>query len=495
MIVNDVHSRLNPTRPGKLVRVDSLDALRAAVLDARGSRVSVAGGRHAMGGQQFTSGGTVLDTRDMNRVLDFDQRRGLVEVEAGIQWPELVDQLLAAQRGRRRQWGIAQKQTGANYFTIGGSVSANCHGRGLTMAPMVADVESLRLVRADGSVVTCSRRQNPELFGLVVGGYGLFGAIYSVTLRLAPRTKLERVVEVISVKQLMDEVPERVSAGFRYGDFQFAIDPASPDFLVRGVFSCYRPVDDDRPIPEKQRAFGPQDWQSLLVLAHTDKSRAFALYARHYLATSGQLYWSDLHQLAVYLDDYHHALDRRLGAEQTGTEMISELYVPRDRLPDFMTAAADVLRRSGSDLIYGTVRFVEPDEETYLAWAREDYACIVFNLHTPHTREGVARSSTTFRRLIDLAVERGGSYYLTYHRWADAHQILACYPQFADFLALKRHHDPDELFHSDWYQHHTALFPAAVDPGDGACGHDVPDPATRDQWAAARAAGSVSAPV
>jgi len=54
MIVNDVHSRLNPTRPGKLVRVDSLGALRAAVLDARGSRVSVAGGRHAMGGQQFT---------------------------------------------------------------------------------------------------------------------------------------------------------------------------------------------------------------------------------------------------------------------------------------------------------------------------------------------------------------------------------------------------------------------------------------------------------
>ena len=119
----------------------------------------------------------------------------------------------------------------------------------------------------------------------------------------------------------------------------------------------------------------------------------------------------------------------------------------------------------------------------------------MFNLHTPHTRDGVARSSATFRRLIDLAVERGGSYYLTYHRWAEAHQVLACYPQFADFLALKRHHDPDELFHSDWYQHHTALFPAAVDPGDGACGHDVPDPATRDQWAAARAAGSVSAPV
>lgn len=460
MIVNDIHSRLNPTRPGRLVQVDSLSSLRAAVIDARGSRVSIAGGRHAMGGQQFTSGGTVLDTRSMARVLRLDHQQGLAEVEAGIQWPQLVDHLLGAQRGRCQQWGIAQKQTGANYFTIGGSVSANCHGRGLTMAPMVADVEQLRLVRADGSVVTCSRNQNPELFGLVVGGYGLFGAIYSVTLRLARRTQLERVVDVTTVPQLRDEVPQRVAAGYRYGDFQFAIDPDSPDFLTRGVFSCYRPVDDDRPIPDDQRALRPEDWQALLVLAHTDKSRAFDRYARHYLATSGQRYWSDLHQLAVYLDDYHHGLDRRLGAGPTGTEMISELYVPRDRLPDFMAAAADELRRRSADLIYGTVRFVQPDEETYLAWARQDYACIVFNLHTPHTREGVVRTAATFRRLIDLAAERDGSYYLTYHRWADAEQVLACHPRFAEFLELKRYYDPEELFHSDWYQHHTDLFPA-----------------------------------
>ncbi|HYZ09852.1 MAG TPA: FAD-binding oxidoreductase [Pseudonocardiaceae bacterium] len=461
MIVNDVHSRLNATRADRLVPVDSLTALCTAITHARGSHISVAGGRHAMGGQQFASGATVLDTRPMARVLDFDQRQGLIEVEAGIQWPELVDYLLAAQQGRVSQWGIAQKQTGANFFTVGGSVSANCHGRGLTMAPIVHDVESLRLVRTDGSVVTCSREQNPELFGLVVGGYGLFGAVYTVTLRLTHRRKLQRVVEVITVQQLVDAVAERVATGFLYGDFQFAIDPGSPDFLTKGVFSCYRPVSDSTPIPEDQRALTPDNWQALLVLAHTDKSRAFDVYARHYLATSGQVYWSDLQQLAVYLDDYHHGLDHLLDAEQIGTEMISELYVPRDRLADFMAAAADELRHSEADLIYGTVRFIERDEDTWLAWAGDSYACTVFNLHTPHTEEGVARSAAAFRRLIDLAIERGGSYYLTYHRWADRAQVSACYPQFAEFLALKRRYDPDELFSSDWYRHYATLFPAA----------------------------------
>jgi len=82
---------------------------------------------------------------------------------------------------------------------------------------------------------------------------------------------------------------------------------------------------------------------------------------------------------------------------------------------------------------------------------------VVVNLHTPHTPAGIERSATAFRRLIDLAVARDGSYHLTYHRWAGREQLLACYPQFSHFLALKRRYHPGELFHSDWYAHHRDL--------------------------------------
>jgi hypothetical protein len=50
-----------------------------------------------------------------------------------------------------------------------------------------------------------------------------------------------------------------------------------------------------------------------------------------------------------------------------------------------------------------------------LAWARERWTCIVFNC-TSSTRRGIAKAATDFRRLIDRAIELGGSYYLTYHR-------------------------------------------------------------------------------
>ena len=138
--------------------------------------------------------------------------------------------------------------------------------------------------------------------------------------------------------------------------------------------------------------------------------------------------------------------------------MISELYVPRDRLADFMHDAGDELRRLDADLVYGTVRLIERDVESFLAWAREPWACVIFNLHTEHTRPALARTADAFRMLIDLAIARGGTYYLTYHRWADRDQVEACYPQFREFLRRKREHDPDELLQSQWYRHYRDLF-------------------------------------
>jgi FAD/FMN-containing dehydrogenase len=86
----------------------------------------------------------------------------------------------------------------------------------------------------------------------------------------------------------------------------------------------------------------------------------------------------------------------------------------------------------------------------------QPYACTIFN-HVVHS-PGIRRSADAFRRLIDMAARRGGSYYLTYHRHATRSQLESCYPQFADFLRLKKQYDPDERFQSDWYRHYRTMF-------------------------------------
>lgn len=460
ILVDDIHSQLNSTRVLQIAEPRSLEDVQTIIRNARENRgmLSVAGGRHAMGGQQFGTDTVLVDIRKLNRVLGLDRQRGILELEAGIAWPELIDGYLALQKGDRQPWGIAQKQTGADRLTIAGTIAANAHGRGLRMKPFVSNVESFVLVDASGTAHTCSRTENQELFRLVHGGYGLFGIVTSVQLRLVPRTKVERVVELRTTDDLMSAFDKRIADGFQYGDFQFSIQRDSDDFLHKGVFSCYRPVSMETPIPATEKQLSDENWRQLLFLAHTEGKTAFEKYSTYYLSTNGQIYWSDTHQLSIYPDNYHREIDRRLHAPYPATEIITEIDVPRALLKGFFDEVRDDFRKNKVELIYGTVRLIERDDDSFLPWAKQPYACTIFNLHTVHSPEGLQRSADAFRRLIDMAVRRGGSYYLTYHRYATRKQVESCYPQFSEFLRLKKKYDPEERFQSNWYRHYRTMF-------------------------------------
>lgn len=403
-----------------------------------------------MGGQQFLHGHTLCDLRGLGRILSFEAHEGWVEVEAGIHWDELVHGLLMLQ-GEEPKWGIIQKQTGADRLTVGGALAANAHGRGLTLPPIVADVQEFLLVDAHGELKRCSRTENSELFGLAIGGYGLFGPIYSVKLKLARRRQLERVVNIEDSASLMQRFEERKREGFEYGDFQFSCAEDSETFLSKGVFSCYRPVENSREVDGEQKSLSEEDWRRLILLGHTDKRRAYEAYADYYVSTSGQLYWSDTHQLSTYIDDYHTEVDERLGVRCPGAEMITELYVPPERFAEFMSRVRTLGRVGGFDFIYGTVRLIEQDTETFLPWARQPFACIVLNLHFEQSPAGLAKLQEECRALIDAAADLGGSFFLTYHRFATRDQLLACHPRLPEFLSQKRAHDPNLIFRSDWF--------------------------------------------
>ncbi len=460
VLVNDVHSQLNPTQVLEVLQPRSLEEVQSIVRSARKDRkvISVAGGRHAMGGQQFGTDTLLIDIRQLNRVLNLDHKNGILEVDAGIEWPQLIDSYLALQKRNGLSWGIAQKQTGADKLTMAGTIAANAHGRGLKMKPFISNVESFVLVDATGTAHKCSRTENPELFRLVHGGYGLFGVVTSVRLRLVPRSKVQRVVEIRTVDDVIPAFEGRMADGFQYGDFQFSIERTSEDFLHRGVFSCYRPVPLDTPTPTTEKQLTDENWRQLLYLAHTDPKQAFNRYADYYLSTNGQVYWSDLHQLSIYPDNYHREIDAKLHAPFPATEMITEINVPRPALSGFLEEVREDFRKNETELIYGTVRLIERDDESFLPWAKQPYACTIFNLHTVHSPEGLQRSADAFRRLIDMATRRGGTYYLTYHRYATRSQVESCYPRFAEFLRLKKKYDPEERFQSDWYRHYRTMF-------------------------------------
>ncbi len=453
--VNDVQSQLNATWVNRVLTPQSIDEIEAALWSARreGRSVSVAGGRHAMGGQQFGRDTILLDTRQINRVVRFDKAKGQIEIGAGMQWPELIDYLHREQVGDPRPWAIREKQMGVDRVCLGGALASNIHGRGLRFPPIIGDVESFVLIDAQGKHHTCSRREDPELFSLAIGGYGLFGVIATVTLRLVPRIKVQRIVEVIAVKDLLSGVEKRLQQGYLYGDCQYSTDLESDAESHRGVFSCYRPVGPDALIAQDQKQLSGEDWARLYTLARSNKKKAFERYSTYYLSTSGQIYWSDTHQLAGNFEEYREAVDQR-----RGTEMITEVYVSKDAFAPLLGQVRKDFLAHKVDMTYGTIRFIEKDPESFLAWAKEPSVCIVCNLHVVHTEAGKHKAAEDFRRIIGRAIEYGGRYFLTYHRWATRKQVETCYPQFVEFLRLKRKYDPKERFQSDWYRHYKEMF-------------------------------------
>lgn len=460
VLVNDVHTGLNATWVSRVVRPTSVAEIQALLGDCRKHKrsISVSGSRHATGGQQFATHSVLLDMRGLNRILDVDEKTGIMKVESGIEWPVLIEGYMAAQ-GAHAPWGLRQKQGGADHMTLGGALSANAHGHCLGSPPMIADVEWIDLLTADGELKHCSRKENAELFGLAIGGYGLFGVLSTIGFRLVRRDKVRRRVEARTLAEVVELVEKRAASGASFGYFQYSIARSSADFMRAGVLTTYEPVARETPLGQERTELNDEALTRLLELAHREPQRAYTKYAEYELSLDGNVEWNDLHQLSTYPLGYHKNIEKRLGAESEGADLIVEVYVPRRELIAYMEDARKLLLTSEAPLIYGTLRFIERDKDSFLAWAKKRYACVIFTLHTRSHPRVLHKTGDVCRQLIRGATQRGGSFYLTYNRFATRDEIDSAYPQFREFLLLKRKYDPEELLQSDWYAHYQGLYP------------------------------------
>ncbi len=119
----------------------------------------------------------VLDTSALNRMLRLDGERDRLELQAATPWRAIAGYL--GERAAGLDGGL---QTAGLPDSVGEAVSANAAGPDGT--PLVSHVEAITLVTPDGELRRVDRGANLNLFRLAVGGHGLFGVLYSVTLRV-----------------------------------------------------------------------------------------------------------------------------------------------------------------------------------------------------------------------------------------------------------------------------------------------------------------------
>jgi hypothetical protein len=176
----DDASRLNRTQVAEIRSIsrshENLEEQLCAYLKharARKLPLSIAGTRHTMGGQTFTPGGIILDMLGLHE-MQLDEQMTVLRVQAGARWSNVLSYV------HERGCSIKVMQSN-NSFSVGGSLSANCHGWQPMSSPISSTVVAFRFLLADGTLVRCSREGHAELFSLALGGS--VGSAYGKALR------------------------------------------------------------------------------------------------------------------------------------------------------------------------------------------------------------------------------------------------------------------------------------------------------------------------
>src|SRR6185295_5891028 len=193
------------------------------------------GSHHSQGGQTYTTGGVQFDMRGFRKVLAIDTVAQTITVESGATWDEVQRALAPV--------GLAIKvMQSSNIFTVGGTLSANAHGRDLDVMQVVSVVERFYLILAEGSVVEVSRSENPELFALVIGGYGMYGVILDVTLKVTRDELYEQRAASVDYKDFPAYFRDNVQAdtGVVFMLVRPSIDPDADRFLREMVVVTWR---------------------------------------------------------------------------------------------------------------------------------------------------------------------------------------------------------------------------------------------------------------
>src|ERR1700749_4261907 len=166
--------------PARWERPASIDEIVRAVTTAgaEGRCVRAVGSGHS-----FTpiaaAPGVALDLSGWTGIVAADTRTGLVTVRSGTLLRKLNADL---------HWlGLALANLGdIDVQTVAGALSTGTHGTGAALGGLATQIEALQLVLADGSIVTCSARERPDLFAAARVGLGALGIITEVTLRCVP---------------------------------------------------------------------------------------------------------------------------------------------------------------------------------------------------------------------------------------------------------------------------------------------------------------------
>jgi FAD/FMN-containing dehydrogenase len=429
-VVNDI-SQLNPIEVDRVISPTSTAEICAAVKAA--AVVSIGGGRNSQGGQTATEHSVQLDMRRFDKVVALDPLQKTIAVQAGITWREVQEAIDPF------NLSVSIMQTYAN-FTVGGSLSVNCHGRYVNAGPIISSVRSITLVLADGSIVVATPVQHRDMFDAAIGGYGGIGVITEATLGLADNVTVERSSQVLPIGDYRDyfltHIRNSPAAIFHNGD----IYPPGYDTIRAVTWGA-----TDKPVTNPARLTGRHDSYRMdhgMIWVITDLP--FGKWFRQHIVDP-IIY---LRSPVVYRNHEasYDTSELEPFSRRWTTYVLQEYFVPTGKFDEFHPKMAEILNRHHVNVVNISVRYSPRDPGSLLAWAKTDVFAFVLYYKQGTSAADRSEVGGWTRELISAAISEGGSYYLPYQIHATPAQFREAYPRFGEFLAVKAKVDPGNKF-------------------------------------------------
>lgn len=425
--VNDI-SQLEPTEVAAVVPIrHTADA--SATLKRHTGSVCVAGARFSMGGQTSAEKALQLDMSTCNQLVFLDVPRKVVRVQAGMRWRALQEHL--------DPHGLAVKvmQSFSN-FSVGGSVSVNCHGRYVGSGSIAGSVRAVQIVLRSGEVLEASRTHNSDLFRAALGGYGLLGVITEVELDVVDNVAMARHTQRMSLDAYIDWFGEHVLADPRA--IMHNADLMPPDFNAPLAVTWYRTdaalTDTARLVPVGAHYGTEQN----LIWAVSELPGGAQL--REQLVVE-----KTLRETRVVRRNLEASLDVAALEPRTrsmSTYLLQEYFIPIAHFRTFARMLANILKAHQVNALNVSIRHAPADRLAVMSWAREDVFCFVLYHKQRRLPWSDDRAAEWTRALIDAALLCGGRYYLPYRPHATLDQFQRAYPQWPELVACKRRYDP-----------------------------------------------------
>ena len=404
-------------------------------------KISISGARHSMGGHTLYPGGIAVDMLPLNRMA-LDEKKGILTVGAGARWSEVIPFL--DQKG----FAVEVMQSN-NDFSVGGSISVNCHGWQPDSPPIASTVDSFRIVTADGKIVRCSRTENRELFSLALGGYGLFGIILDVDLHVIPnefyRTEFHRIKPADYARAYDEIVQNNPDVGLAFGRISVAPD----SFLNEAFIAILKKQPVERSIQRTLIYNTPGLLERLIFRGSVGSDYGKNLCWQIQSFLGGTTFGTNSRN--EIMNEPSNWFANRNPQE---TDTLHEYFVPPDRLAQFIEAIRPILVRYKPDLLNITVREVKADSDTVLAYAPQDRFGLVMDFHEKIGSASDLLMEKFTREMITAALACGGTYYLPYRPHATLSQFQEGYPQARLFFKAKQKYDPVGIFENQFYNNY-----------------------------------------